>query len=106
MVKYQVEWDEEALAVFRAIYIWYQDNMSQKAAEKFRIGILNAIQQLSTNPLLGKIEEALVGRKREYRSLLEYPHHRIIYFIEGSVIYIAYIWDNRMNANKISVIIK
>lgn len=106
MVKYQIEWDEEALAVFRAIYIWYLNNMSSKAADKFRTGILEAIETLSSTPLLGKIEGALAGREKQYRSLLEYPHHRIIYFVEGAVIYIVYIWDNRMDSKKISVILK
>lgn len=106
MVDYKIEWGEEALAVFRDIYVWYQNNMSQKAAEKFKDGILEAVQSLNYNPFLRKVEEALKGRKKEYRSLLEYPHHRIIYFIEGSVIYIAYIWDNRMDSKSISVIIK
>lgn len=106
MVDYQIEWDEEALVVLKAIYVWYQNNMSQKAADKFRNGILENVQKLTTNPLLGKVEEALKERKREYRSLLEYPHHRIIYFIEGSIIYIAYIWDNRMNTKKLDAILK
>lgn len=106
MVDFQVEWDEEALSVFEAIFYWYKRNMGQKAADKFRDGILDAIRTLQSNPLAGKIAKELKGRDKQYRSLLEFPHHRIIYFIEGSIIYIAYIWDNRMNPQMIPVLIK
>lgn len=106
MVEFQVEWDEEALDVFKAIFQWYKKNLGQKAADKFRNGILNAVRVLQSNPQLGKVEELLVGREKQYRSLLEYPHHRIIYFIEDSVIYIAYIWDNRMNSKMIPIVVK
>lgn len=106
MVEYNVEWDEEALNVFKAIFLWYQKNLGQKAADKFRKGILDSICILQTNPQLGKVEELLIGRKKQYRSLLEYPHHRIIYFVEDSVIYIAYIWDNRMDSKMLPIMVK
>jgi len=44
VVEFQVEWDEEALDVFKAIFQWYKKNLGQKAADKFRNGILNAVR--------------------------------------------------------------
>lgn len=105
MVDYHLQWDDEALALFKEIFYWYKDNLGIKAANKFRKGIVDAIYVISKNPYIGPREILLAAREKEYHSFIEHTNHKIIYFIESDLIYIAYIWDCRMDNSNIENII-
>ena len=102
MVKqYTVLWYPEAVRTFQNIFQWYKDNLGQKSANKFRQNISKTVSLIEGNPFMGKIDADWRHKRKEFRSLLSFPHYRIIYFVEESTVYISYIWDNRMNPNKI-----
>lgn len=81
MKQYKIIWEIEAFNVFETIIKWYRINMSYQTADKFRKGILNTIQLLSTDPYLGIIEKDLSREDIVYRSLLSHPHYRIVYYL-------------------------
>jgi len=99
-VSFRMIWDTEALNDFRLIYYWYKTNRSLTAASKFKTNIENTVILLQKNPLLGERDRHLSHRKKEYRSLLSFPHHRIVYYVENTTIYIMSIRDNRMGSKQ------
>ena len=42
--------------------------------------------------VLGKIEPALRGLKREYRSLVVHKNYKVIYYIDDDMVFIASFW--------------
>ncbi len=103
---YTVHWEIEALTIMKQIFDWYFVEMGSKAANKFRNGIIKAVNTLEVCPTIGKIEPLLVHRSKCYRSFAEYSNHKIIYFVENDIVHIVYIWDNRQSLSKMNILVK
>ena len=58
-------------------------------------------ERLSVFPRLGKIEPALRGLKREYRSLVVHKNYKVIYYIDDDMVFIASFWSTRCNPNSL-----
>lgn len=56
---------------------------------------------LSEHPLIGRVEELLLNRERQYRFLVE-GNYKVIYVIEENHIAIHRIFDARQNPRKLS----
>ena len=83
---------EEAL-INAAVYI--QNHFGKRFREKFVVNVQQTEQALRLNPNLGKIEPLLVKREKEYRSIVVGSLNKIIYYVDGDLIYIADFWDVR-----------
>lgn len=103
---YTIHWEKEALTVMRKIFDWYLEEMGSRAANKFRNGIIEAVNTLEVCPTIGKIEPLLAHREKCYRSFAEHSNHKIIYFVENGIVHISYIWDNRQSLSKIDRLVK
>jgi len=78
------------------IYKFYKDNASKYIADKLRTGILTAIKKISQNPEIGQIEEYLTDLNLGHRRIVE-GNYKIIYKVEGKVVYVTDIFDTRRN---------
>lgn len=103
---YVIHWEKEALTVMKKIFDWYLEEMGTKAADKFKNGIIKAVNTLEVCPTIGKIEPMLAHRDKCYRSFAEHSNHKIIYFIENDIVHIVYIWDNRQSLLKMNMLAK
>lgn len=90
MVKYTARWEQDALDLFSRIFRWYLLEMGTKAANKFRNGVLEAVERIETNPYIGVSADFLSDRPKEYFSLLIHPHYRLLYYIESDIVYLTY----------------
>ena len=80
-----------------AIYRFYAEEKSLRAANKIYNDILDATGSLADFPQIAPIESCLSDDVEEYRSLVVQKHFKVIYFIESESIYIAAVWDCRQN---------
>ncbi len=67
----------------------------QRPAIQFFSDINHTVNNLLTFPEMGKVEALIGNDKYTYRSILAQKHYKVIYSIQGSVIFIFTIWDCR-----------
>lgn len=65
--------------------------------------ILSREQQLMSYPKSGSVETLIQRQDREYRYLIE-GHYKMIYHIEGAVIYIDTVFDTRRDPSQLQEI--
>ena len=53
-------------------------------------------QRLKRSPGIGQIDPLFLDRARTYRSVIINGLNKMVYFIEGDILYIAGFWDTRM----------
>jgi toxin ParE1/3/4 len=71
---------------------------TQKLTE-IRDNILDTVDSLLINPHSGQIEPFLSHFELDYRRII-FSHYKIIYRIEGDIIYITDIFDSRQDPSK------
>ncbi|MEQ8424578.1 MAG: type II toxin-antitoxin system RelE/ParE family toxin [Cyclobacteriaceae bacterium] len=74
---------------------------SPKTIKEIRDRILDKADKLLNNPHLGQIEEYLEHLGKSHRRVIE-GSYKIIYRIEGEIIYITDIFDSRQNPAKMN----
>ena len=102
MAQMKSHWKRKALARYKSITLWYKKNMGLSAAAKFVEGINNVVTLLELNPNMGKEEPEIMTFRKSYRSFVEHKNHKIIYYIEKEILYIADIWPNSQNPEDIN----
>lgn len=83
------------------IFTCARDFYSRSTLKKLNSSIKNAEAMLIDNSLLGAIEPLLRGREEEYRHIVVKPYFKIVYRVEGNIIYMIHIWDTRRNPEKL-----
>ena len=93
-----VHWKPRAISHLKKQAAWYAENMGISAANKFWNGMIAAVDLLSINPYLRKIEPLLTDLPGEYRSLVKHKDYKIIYKlnIENNIEIVA-IWHCHQN---------
>lgn len=81
------------------IYDWGVQDSGTRAARRFVNNITKKILSLDKHPLQNPLEPMLEGTSIKWRSLVVHPYFKVIYFVDeqNSLVYIADIWDTRMN---------
>lgn len=97
-----VYWTQFAEDKLQDIYRFYSEVASEKIAFKLVNGIINTTLNLSKNPNLGPIEQLLIERDQNFRSLI-YKKYKIIYWtnVDFNRIEIANVFDCRQNPEMI-----
>lgn len=95
-------WSELAEFQLDDIYEYYQHIASPKVATKLVLGIINETKKLIDSPFIGKEEELLKKRIKQYRHLI-FKNYKLIYTVdeENKIIRIADVFDTRQNPPKI-----
>ena len=64
---------------------------------EFLQDVIDRANGLITNPRSGAIDDLLEGARHEYRSVPIGEQSRLIYRIDGNVVRLEFLWNNRMN---------
>lgn len=83
------------------IFACARDFYSRTTLKKLNTSIKNTETILIGKALLGAIEPLLIGKEKEYRHIVVKPYFKIIYRVEGDIIYMIDIWDTRRNPEKL-----
>lgn len=101
----EIIWADEAFSAWKETIDYIVQEFGARAAENFYKKIEEGQDNLSTSPLIGKIEPLLKNRSRSYRSLVINKRSKLVYYIEGETINIVDFWDTRreptQQANKL-----
>lgn len=93
----QVRWTEQSCRALEFIMTCSREYYTLTQLRQLRADITQCEKLLSTNPLMGAVEEELDGLEVEYRRLVLSKPFKIIYFIYEGSIYVADIWDTRQS---------
>lgn len=93
----QVRWTKEVLAILRDNVHYCRKEFGEQTAIGFYKSIKENAPLLAANPHMGKEEPLLQSRGKGHRSLVVHQHFKLIYRIEGNIIYVVDLWDTRCN---------
>ena len=93
----KVEWDPTAKEAKRQITAYIRRKFGIMRAKKFNQEIDDTVNMLMRAPNIGKLDPLFEDRAVAYRSVIINGLNKLVYRIEGDIIYIAGFWDTRMN---------
>ena len=73
--------------------IWYEENVSKKAAERFFNGLTVNARRVSINPSIGKVEVNYRRSGFVVRSVWIDKHYRMYYRYNRAEVVILAVWD-------------
>ncbi|MBI4517301.1 MAG: type II toxin-antitoxin system RelE/ParE family toxin [Deltaproteobacteria bacterium] len=79
----------------------YLHERNPAAAQRFAQRIIEAVERLRAHPEMGPIATDLLPKNR-YRHWI-CGHHRIIYRVEGLILWILRVWDARQSPRRLRV---
>ena len=94
---YKIFWSDESLENLDSILSYLEEEWTSKEIEKFKSKLGKQIQLITGNPKIFPVSQF---QPRLRKAVLS-RHTTIFYEINGNQIYIAYLFSNRMNINKI-----
>lgn len=91
----RTEWSVKAWKAHQHTALYISREFGKKAVEKYEDAIAHIEAQLASNPRMGCIEPLLEGRPEGFRSIVVHKYCKMVYYIEGDILYIADLWDTR-----------
>lgn len=77
-----------------------EQGLAPEKASSLKDQLFNRAESLAQNPNIGQREEYLQHLKEGHRRIIE-GHFKIIYKVEGEIIYITDFFDSRQNPEKV-----
>lgn len=101
MTELRPEWSDDATDVLNDIMEYLLETFGISSVIKLRDEIDDYVNTLLKNPNAGRVEPFLEGRCYVYRSIVINSINKIVYRIDGDVLYIVDIWDMRRSPNNL-----
>jgi plasmid stabilization system protein ParE len=92
---------EQAIISLQECLDFFPSEIPTKKIIAIRDAIIAKADKLIENPYMGQLEEYLEHLEKSHRRIIE-GNYKIIYRIEGEVIYITDIFDSRQDPSKMS----
>ena len=96
----KTKWDPKARNSFRQIAKYIQRRFGSTARTDFIEEVKRAENLLTHSPYIGKLDPLFADHSRTYRSVIINGLSKMVYFVEGDLIYIAAFWDTRREPKK------
>lgn len=100
-----LKWSSRAKKDLRIIYKWYTKQAGEKIANRIVGDIRSAACLLTTHPHLGYFEPMLEEFPQNFRTLVDVPNYKIVYWVENDIVKVATVFDCRQRPGKIYQII-
>ncbi len=91
----KIKWDPEAKSAMRQVAHYINMRFGRKARQGFLQRVKDTEKLIKSSPNIGQIDPLYVDRPETYRSIIIYGLNKLIYRIEGEIIFIAAFWDTR-----------
>jgi plasmid stabilization system protein ParE len=92
-----IEWSEEAIDNLRNIIEYLQENWTIKELRTFSKKLDEQVELIRRKPATYKASKRLQGT----RECVVTKHNTLFYVYDESTVFIAVLWDNRQNPNKL-----
>jgi Plasmid stabilization system protein len=96
----KIIWSPRAIKRLDELFEWLREK-SDKSAIAIYNDLFDSVKLLEDFPSLAPIEPILSHLNRTYRSLVIRNNYKVVYYTEGSFIYISTVWDCRQNPKKL-----
>lgn len=91
----KVVWQEAAKVGRRQVAAYIRKEFGTRRAKTFRQEIDDTVRLLMNSPGIGQIDPLYADRPLTYRSIVINGLNKMVYRIEGDIIYIVDFWDTR-----------
>ena len=91
----KVVWQEAAKVGRRQVAAYIRKEFGTRRAKTFRQEIDETVSLLISSPGIGRIDPLYADRPLTYRSIVINGLNKMVYRIEGDIIYIVDFWDTR-----------
>jgi plasmid stabilization system protein ParE len=91
----KVVWQESAKVGRREVAAYIRKEFGIKRVKRFRQEIDDVVTTLMRSPNIGSIDPLYANRPLTYRSVIVNGLNKIVYRIDGDIIYIVDFWDTR-----------
>ena len=91
----KVVWLEAAKVGRRQVAAYIRKEFGTRRAKTFRLEIDDTVRLLMNSPNIGRIDPLYADRPLTYRSIVINGLNKMVYRIEGDIIYIVDFWDTR-----------
>jgi plasmid stabilization system protein ParE len=88
-------WQEPAKVGRRQVAAYIRKEFGTKRAKIFRQQVDETIKMLICNPYIGKVDPLFDGYSATYRSVVINGLNKMVYRVEGDIVYIVDFWDTR-----------
>jgi plasmid stabilization system protein ParE len=79
----------------KKIFVWYAEKAGLKVADQITNSINNLIKVIPSHPNLGYIEPSLKSFPQSFRTCIDVPNYKIIYWVEEDIVKVATVFDCR-----------
>ena len=91
----KVVWQEAAKVGRRQVAAYIRKEFGTRRAKTFRQEIDDTVRLLMNSPNIGQIDPLYADRTLTYRSVVINGLNKMVYRIDGDIIYIVDFWDTR-----------
>ena len=92
-----IEWSEEAISNLRNIIEYLKENWTAKELQSFSKKLDEQVELIRRKPATYKASKRLNGTRECFVT----KHNTLFYVYDESTVFIAVLWDNRQNPNKL-----
>lgn len=96
------QWSADATDSLNIIMEYLFSNFGITSVINLQNEIDRSVTTLITNPMAGKKELILEGKQFDYRSIVVNSVNKLVYRIEGNILYIVDIWDMRRSTENLA----
>ena len=91
----KIKWNASARADMRQVARYVNRMFGRKARQEFMKRVQHSEQLILHQPNIGQIDPLYADRPLTYRSIIINGLNKMVYRIEGDIIYIVDFWDTR-----------
>ena len=91
----KIRWNSSARADMRQVARYVNKKFGRKARQEFMQRVKDAEKRIATQPNIGIIDPLYADRPMTYRSVIINGLNKMVYRIDGDIIYVVDFWDTR-----------
>ena len=91
----KLKWNLSAKSDMRQVARYVNRKFGRKARQEFMQRVKDAEKMIMRQPNIGPIDPLYADRPRTYRSVIINGLNKMVYRIDGDIIYIVDFWDTR-----------
>ena len=91
----KIRWHKRAVAQLYEVENYVLWKFGEQARQEFMDEVEQSVLKLSDMPMMGAHDPLFAHRKRAYRSIIVRKLNKVVYYVDGGVVYIAAFWDCR-----------
>ena len=93
----RVVWHPHAKEAMNQVADYIRFQFGAKRKRQFKLEVRNTTDILKRNPNIGPIDPLFSDRPKVYRSVIINGLNKLVYYVDGDIIYVAGFWDTRMD---------